>query len=139
MPNLLLFAPCEKVLVDQRSNSVSLISLLQEVHYKVPPGPMPPNYGLPISWAVLSIWQEETVDSGIQFEQRFLLENAAGVPLIENVAQWQFTAANHRIVANVMGLPISRRLNLHLFYRIGGALDWIRKATYPIQMIQDVL
>jgi hypothetical protein len=133
---LLLFAPCEKLLLDQQTNSVTLISLIQELHYKVPPGtPIPANFGLPLSWSVLSLWREEPSDSGIQFEQKFILENAAGVPLIENVAQWQFVAANHRIVASVMGLPVSRRLNLHLFYRIAGALDWIQVATYPIEMV----
>lgn len=140
MPKLLLFAPCEKVLVDQATNSVTLIALLQELHYKLPPGmPTPQNFALPLSWSALSLWQEESSDGGIQFEQRFVLENAAGLTLIENVAQWQFTRANHRIIANVMGLPVSRRLSLHLFYRIVGALDWIRVATYPIEMVQDVL
>jgi hypothetical protein len=140
MPKLLLFAPCEKVLVDRTSNLVTLISLLQELHYKLPPGmPTPSNFALPLSWAVLSLWQEEPSDGGIQFEQKFVLENAAGVALMENIAPWQFTAANHRIIANVMGLPVSRRLSLHLFYRITGALDWIRAATYPIEMVQDAL
>lgn len=140
MPKLLLFAPCERVLVDQQSNGVTLIALLQEVHYKVPPGaPLPPNFGLPLSWSVLSLWQEETVDSGIQFEQKLVLENAAGITSIENVTQWQFTASSHRIISNIMGLPVSRRLNLHLFYRIAGALDWVEVATYPIEMIKDVL
>jgi len=140
MPKLLLFAPCEKVLVDQQTNSISLIALLQELHYKLPPGAqLPPNFGLPLSWSVLSLWQEESNDTGIHFEQRFILENATGTPVIENITPWQFTRANHRVIANVMGLPVSRRLSLHLFYRITGALDWIQVATYPIEMVQDVL
>jgi len=140
MPKLLIFAACEKVLVDQATKSVSLIALLQEVHYKVPPGvSVAQGFSLPMQWAALSLWQEEASDGGIDFEQKIVLEDATGVTLFENVTTWRFTGTNHRIIANVMGLPVSRRLGLNLFYRVAGVLDWILAASYPIELKQDVL
>jgi len=141
MPRILIFAPCEKVLVDQATNSISLIGVLQEFHYKVPPRQPAPsqNVSLPMNWSVLSLWQEEPSDAGIQYEQKILLENEAGTSLMENVTSWKFTATSHRIIAKIAGLPVSRKLDLHLFYRIAVTGDWTRAATYPIFLMRDVL
>jgi hypothetical protein len=141
MPKLLIFAACEKVLLDQNTNSISLIALLQEVHFKVPQGaPLVPNASLPMQWAAISVWQEETpADSGVEFEQRVALENAAGQLLLENVAKWHFEKSSHRIVANVLGLPIARKLALSLTYRVAGMRDWLPAASFPIEVLQDVL
>jgi len=142
MPQLLIFAPCEKVLIDQATNSVSLVGVLQEVHYKVQQGqPTPPqNASLPINWTVLSLWQEELSDAGIDYEQKILLEDDAGTRLFENIASWRFTTgSSHRILANVTGLPISRRLSLHLFYRVAITGNWTRVTSFPIVMLRDML
>jgi hypothetical protein len=141
MPKLLIFAPCEKVLIDQSSNSVSLIAILQEVHYKLPQGvTAEPNSSLPIQWAAMSLWQEETpADVGVEFEQRVALENVAGQVLLENVTKWQFKKANHRIVARILGLPIARKLILSLSYRVTGMRDWLPAASFQIELLQDVL
>ncbi|MDO8434587.1 MAG: hypothetical protein Q7S58_19495 [Candidatus Binatus sp.] len=140
MPKLLIFAPCEKVLIDQTTNSLSLIAVLQEVHYKLPPGSaVPPNFSLPIAWSALSLWQEESADAGVIFEQRITVENRAGSTLLENVAQWEFTQPNHRIVASVLGLPVYDKLSLNLFFRVVGSRDWHNVASFPISLIKDVL
>jgi hypothetical protein len=141
MPKLLIFAPCEKVLVDELTHTVTLIGVLQELHYKVPPGTsMQPNSLLPLSWQVISLWQEEDpADAGVEFEQRLALENNAGQVLFANEVKWRFTRPSQRMVANVPGLPIGfRKLTLRLSYRVPPS-HWIEAATFPIELMQDVI
>lgn len=142
MPSLLLFAPCEKLLVDEQSHSTSLIGILQEIHYKLPPGAqLQPNALLPMNWSVVSIWQEEEpADSGVEFEQRIVLENTGGKIFLENTVKWKFEKPSHRIVGNVPGLPIgSRKLTLKLSYRASLSRDWHEVASFPLELMQDVL
>jgi hypothetical protein len=140
MPKLLIFAACEKVLVDGQTNSVSLIALLQELHWKLPPGtPMPQNFTLPVQWSALSLWTEEAADAGVDYEQQVTLENPAGQVLIQNVARWRFMQPSHRVIAQVLGLPVFRSLSLKLAYRVVGARDWIPIASFPITLVQDIL
>jgi hypothetical protein len=140
MPKLLLFAPCEKVLVDEGTHTLSLIVVLQEVHYKLPPNtPIQEGGFLPIHWSAVSLWQEESADAGCEFEQRLTIENPAGVPLLTNDMKWKFSRPNHRIVANIIGMPIGfRKLLLRLQYRVPPS-NWLPGATFPIELLQDVL
>lgn len=142
MPKLLLFAPCEKVLIDEQTKTVSLIVVLQEIHYKVPPGTqIQPNALLPMNWSVISLWQEEEMkDAGVEYEQRLVLENNAGTALFANEVKWKFERPSHRIIGNVPGIPIgSRRLMLRLSYRVAMSRDWHEIASFPIELMQDVL
>jgi hypothetical protein len=142
MPKLLLFAPCEKVLVDEMSHTTSLIAVLQEIHYKVPPGTQIQSGALlPMNWSIVSIWQEEDpADAEVEFEQRVLLENTAGKAFMENVVRWKFERPSRRIVGSVPGIPIgSRKLTLKLSYRVALARDWHEVASFPLELMQDVL
>ena len=142
MPKLLLFAPCEKVLTDQQTNTVSLIGILQEIHFRWPPGtPIQPNALLPINWSVIAVWQEEEqADAGVEFEQRLTLENPAGTMLFSNDVKWTFDTPSHRIVATIPGLPISwRKLTLKLFYRVVAARDWHEAASFPMAIVQELI
>ncbi|HUN56479.1 MAG TPA: hypothetical protein VMU41_00050 [Candidatus Binataceae bacterium] len=141
MPKLLLFVPCDKVIVDETTHSISIVDVLQELHYKLPPGvSVQPKSLLPVKWAALSLWQEEEpADSGLEFEQRLSVENQSGDVLLLNETKWKFEKPNHRIVANAMGLPVARRLVLKLSYRVIGMPNWLPAGSFPIELFQDVL
>ncbi len=143
MPKLLLFAPCEKVLIDETSKTISLIVILQEIHYKLPPGTsLQPSAAIPMNWSVVSLWQqEEPADFGVAFEQRLVVENGTGAMVMANESKWTFELnRNHRIIANVPVVPVgSRKLTLKLLYRVAGSRDWLPAAEFPIELHQDVL
>jgi hypothetical protein len=141
MPKLLLFAPCEKAIIDGPSNMLSLIGVLHEIHYKLPPGTtVPPNFAVPMQWAVVALWQEEKSDAGIEYEQQVNLEDATGQLLMHAETRWKFDKGEfQRNIANVTGLPISRILTLALNYRVAGHQHWTRVTSFPICCSQDVL
>ena|SRR5579871_3094634 len=142
MPKLLLFAPCEKLLIDEQTKTISLIVILQEIHYKIPPGTqIQPGAMLPMQWSIVTLWrEEEPQDSHVEFEQQLLIEGSGGDILSTNEARFKFTAPSHRMIAHVPGIPLgSRKINVRLAYRVAGVKDWIPLASYPIELMQDVI
>ena len=112
MPRLLLFAACEKVIVDQ-ANVISLISLLQEVNLEIPPDvALPAEAKLaPMMWNILSIWEQEPGDQGKDFEQRIAITLESGETIVEIAnAPFQMKARQHRNIGRVVGIPIEPRL-----------------------------
>jgi hypothetical protein len=135
MPKLLVFAACENVVVDQ-NNIVSLHSLLENINVQVPPGFIaPPNAGTPIRWFIFSLWQRESSDQGKTFEQRSALVTADGIVVLETpIAVFEIKAPQHRIISQVMGMPISK-VGGHLvktFIREKGDGAWTEAGSYPI-------
>lgn len=143
MPKLLLFAPCEKVIVDQQNN-VSLISILQDLKIQVPEtGPVPPaNASAAIKWDVLTVWARSDDDAGKRYEQRIALFNPEGAPTeISTTTPVETKNASHRIVATIFGFPIgsSGRYRLKLWLSEDGRESREPIAEYAITVSQEVL
>lgn len=144
MPKLLIFAACEKVLVDQQNNT-SLITLLQEAKVGIPvpaPGQEVPPPGAKVmaamKWDALTLWTK--TDDKI-YEQRIALFDPSGNPTgIEAAVGLDFAGKGTlRNVATVFGFPI---------YEMGVYLMklWLREkgqefgdpiAEFPITVIRE--
>ena len=139
MPRLLLFVACEKVIVDQRTNMISLMSLLQDVNVQIPPGtPFPPsNAIIPMQWTIVSIFLAEPGDSGKQFEQRSALVNSNNVTLVHTpVAPFALTE-QYRVTSQINGMPVGNagRLNVKCYLREKGTNAWQEIGEgYPINI-----
>jgi hypothetical protein len=86
MPRLLIFAPCEKVIIGQGDNSVSLIGIIQnvQVNQKLDgTAKIPPDTLQPTPWTILSLWQKESADEGIVYTQRVALISRTGKTVVE--------------------------------------------------------
>jgi hypothetical protein len=87
MPNLLFFAPCEKVLIDQ-NNTSSMIAIMEELTVQTIAGvAVPAGAVIPMQWSVLSMWEQSSAwDKDRGFEQRTALVSPEGKILVEVVA-----------------------------------------------------
>ena len=110
MPKLLAYLPCEKVVVEDESKNVSVLSILETVTVSLSGGA--PAQGervaIPMSWAIFTLWQKEKGESG-EFESNSVLASHEGEPLLETpVAQLDFGSHGRQQVINRMGsFPIS--------------------------------
>ena len=143
MPKLLLFVPCEKVLVDQQ-NTVSLISMLQEVNFQVSEaGPSPPaNAKAAMKWDVLTVWARTDDDFGKRYEQRFALFDPDGEPTeITTTAPIETEKATHRNIATIFGFPIGSagRYTLKLWLSENGQERPEPIAEYVVTVSREVL
>jgi hypothetical protein len=138
MPRLVLFAACEKAIIDQNTNVLSLMSLLQDINVQLPPGiTPPPNTAIPMSWTIVSVWQQAPADQGKTFEQRCTLVTQSGATLMETpVAGFETKTEFHRVINQVMGLhinPVGSRL-VKCFMREKSSAHWAETGTYPISI-----
>ncbi len=71
MPQLLLFVPCHKPVIDLEDNMLSIQDVLESISVDVPAGHEPPPGALaPFSWFTVALWYRLPADEGRQFEQR---------------------------------------------------------------------
>ena len=104
MPKLLAYLPCEKVVVEDESKNVSVLSILETVTVALPAGAPAPRdkASIPMSWAIFTLWQKETGESG-EFESKSVLASPAGEALVETpVAKLDFEPNGRQQVINRM-------------------------------------
>ena len=72
MPRLLLFAPCERVIINTEDNNVTLMTVLSEIGVSWPSSAMDKLRDTPrllTRWQVIASWLREPGDEGREFEQ----------------------------------------------------------------------
>ena len=112
MPRLLIFAPCEKAIIDQ-NNVTSLITILQELRLELPEPP-PDADGkmpvVPIKWDVVALWAKTDDDAPEAiYQTRFALIDPMGTALqgFDGAVEFSFADKEHyRVVTTVFGFPI---------------------------------
>jgi hypothetical protein len=109
MPRLLLFAPCEKVIFDKDANTVSLITILQDIAISVPSDvQIPEDAQAPMVWHALSMWYDESGGDGRQYEQKIELCGPDGKILTSTISQFTMSLSSNRINARFVGFPVGQ-------------------------------
>jgi len=138
MPDLLVFAPCERVIVNEQDNTISLITLFRRLDISVPraEAPLAPNAMAPMRWWVLTIWDRQGEDEGRRYEQRVALEDFRGEIIFEvpQTESFQMTADEQRVINFINYFPIGRAgdFRLILSLREVGQQGWRQIKTYPM-------
>jgi hypothetical protein len=138
MPKVLLFVPCEKVIVD-RDNTLSLISVLETITINIPRSEqanLPKGAAVPLRWYALSLWRREPEDEGRRYEQRTRFVRDGDDLLPVNVQPIPFLVAykTFRNVVTLNGFPIvpEGECLIRLAIREAGQGIWREVAEYPI-------
>ncbi len=142
MPQLLLFAPTEKVVVDYSSMQPSLIGLLHHVAVRVLEGQPPvEDAQVPIRWSIFTLWQRLPGEEAKKFEQRTVLVQPDGEDIFSAVRPFRMDQRVHIVVEHAPSFPIAQageyRLILSL-REVGSAEGWAEVASYPIQVVHQV-
>jgi hypothetical protein len=134
MPNLILFAACENLIIS-RENKVSLISLLENINIGLPPNQViPPNASLPFNWFALTVWEKIPSDANKEFETQV----EAG-PLKSNIARFRIPTPLHRVAAQIVGFPIQLgQMRLKAYLREVGSSDWAVVGQYPLNVQRTI-
>jgi hypothetical protein len=139
MPRLLMFAPCEKVILDQQGN-LSIITVLSELLVTIPEPPPEPEPAkspvIPLKWDVTSLWMKTREPDDVVYEERFALIDPSGKPTgIGSSTDFAFgDKPLHRIIVTVLGFPISLtgRYTLKLWMHEKGREEGEPVAEFPI-------
>jgi hypothetical protein len=138
LPRLLLFAACEKVLIDQ-DNNASLISLIQDLKVEIPETvdlPTSSAGGLPVvamRWTALAMWLRTETDTDKEYEQRIDLIDPTG-RTTGRASRTTFSFPEGKTTARnisvVLGFPVhaSGRFLLRLWMRERDALKALSRS-----------
>lgn len=108
MPNLLIFAVCEKVIVD-RAQVPSLIAIFQGFNVQLTGEPMPEKALTPIRWSVFTNWQHEPEEVGQEFTQNVEIITPSGEVFMKGVQKFKISDAQgqqSRIGYDLVSLPV---------------------------------
>jgi hypothetical protein len=134
MPRLLIFAPCEMVIIAQ-DQALSLIRVLSDITLATPES-VPDNAALPFRWFIAAEWEVSPEERNRQWEQRITLQNERGETRLENNAEFVVAdnITRHRMIATLGFMPVlpAGNYRLHISYRESGNPQWIPAQSYPI-------
>ena len=135
---LLVFAPCERALVEQGNNGVSLISVLQNLTVTLSGDSVPAESAAldSFQWYAVAMWRREDGDEGKRFQQRVTLLSPAGAVMLRAVAEFELLKAFHRVISRIQAFPMAEgTYTLELAVRDTAGLDeheWNLVSSYPI-------
>jgi len=141
MPKLLIFVPCERVIVsgsEGGDNTASLIAILEgvEVLKKVPL-----DAAVPKPWVIFSLWTRSNGDEDKNYEQICDMVAPSGKVAITSTLQFRFALRNHRINVHVNGLPIGEDgtyLLILYLQEVGKPETKTEYATFPISVSHEL-
>lgn len=126
MPKLLAYLPCEKVVVEDESKNISVLSILETVNVTLPKGAPSPAHqaSIGMAWAIFTLWQKEKGESG-EFESKSVFVSPAGELLAETpVARLGFGSNTRQQIINRMAsFPIWSPGNCQLKLMVRTARD----------------
>lgn len=138
MPRLILFAPCERVIIEQGANTLSMISILQDLSASIKAGTPPdPKAVAPQRWYALAMWRKEPSDDGKRFEQRTALIAPGGEPKIEAFSEFEMQKRTHRVIVQIDGFPVfpPGDYTLTAELREVGRKQWVPAGSFPVTVI----
>jgi hypothetical protein len=137
LPRLLLFAPCQKGIIDKNESTVSMISLINGVTVARLGEEIDENAVLPYSWCAVSAWFKEAEDEGANFEDLVELVSPDGNVLVRSMIPFTLPARIHQNLHNSFGFPAGRagiytlRLSIR---RVPNENGWSVVSEYPIEV-----
>jgi hypothetical protein len=140
MPKLLIFAACEKVILDKEHNAASLISVLQTIRVAAPGKLSGRLVPLPLNWRVFTCWEREPSEEGKSYNQHVQLTAPDGTIRVESFNLLEFKQRFQRATIKVAGFPIDQPGDyvLRLFLSEAGKSDEERQiATYPLTVVHS--
>jgi hypothetical protein len=115
MPKLLVFAPCEKVIISQDENNPTLIAILSRLTLQgddtsfaqVASEAKDQLPMVPMRWAIFTMWLREPSDGTREFTQTIDIESPGGKVVITHRNSFAFTSETntHRISLGLPGIP----------------------------------
>lgn len=109
MPRLLLFAPCDKLIVDELGNP-TLVCVIENINVEVKKDtPIPDDVFSPKEWDVVTLWYSEPGDASKKFKQRFQFELPDGKAVMKSEIEFQMKENDrHRNNIHITGFPVGK-------------------------------
>lgn len=132
MPKLIYFVACEKSLLEENTNNVSLISIFDTITAVKPPEGK--DTQIAMTWNVVSQWVRKIGDEDKTFQQKTYILAPNQKSYAEAIIEFSLPKHRHRNTINVFGFPVMDQgvYYLKLALKQPSDDDWVEIAEYPI-------
>jgi len=144
MPQLLIFAPCEKVIISQDENNPTLIALFQEIGAEFELLDIKSEQTkaiapiIPLRWSIFALWRASEGDLNKHFTQVTKFITPSGKVVIDQSVDFHMEKQSQRVVAHVPGIPVgggSGTWLLQVFiHEVGQLMPTAATGTYPLEV-----
>jgi len=137
MPQLLVFLPCEKVLIsggETGDGTTTVVTILQSISVSIPKD-SGPHLAAPMTWHIFVLWKTPIEDRGVAFEQNIDLLAPSGEAVMRFKTDFTASTEFQRTTTKVIGLPVSEEGNYILHLQLVRADDpdlILTDAKYPL-------
>lgn len=142
MPKVQLFGICQKAIVDQNDQSITMVALLGNLNIQTSFNePVLENTMLPFPWAVVCSWIRTESDSNITFESKIELISPSGkIAMTALGAPFSMIERNMQSVISGIGIPLTEAgvCEFKLFIRPSGTIDWVEMSSYSFEMRVEI-
>ncbi len=138
MLKLLIFAPCEKVIIGEGGQS-SVIGVIEMIRLQVTDEPIPSDALIPFRWGFLTLWNRgESVEEPIKYQEQVRIFRPdetdtgfqADAEFEVNMNFKNFRQHNDNIPVFPAGME--GRYELRLFLRRAGEEAWEEHGRFPV-------
>jgi hypothetical protein len=141
MPRLLLFAPCQKAILDKGDNLISLIGVIYGMTAKAVggnlPDPIPENAVVQVPWGLATIWLRVEGDDDLGFEQKVDIVSPTGKRYEAQAQAFQMTQRIHQLALNGDGFPFGEQGEYQLVLQLRSVRadsEWHEVARWPLMI-----
>jgi hypothetical protein len=142
MPRLLIFVPCDRVIIDVKHKQASLIEVLEAIGVSLTEN-LPEDALAPLKWSIFTLWRSDKKEEGKVFEQRIEIVSPSGKVTGDHVTPFELQEGklNHKVRFDVNGFRIGEagdwivRLSLR---EVDSGNKWQHLADYPINVKHEV-
>lgn len=135
MPKLLLFAPCDRVIVSQ-NQVMSLINIIQGMELGLgASATLGEGLVVPVPWTAAALWQRHSDEVDKVFEQKVEVVSPDSMRVEVGSLEFTFTQGIHRTLQNAQGFLISGEGEYNVVLSIREKADtkrWQRAASFPV-------
>jgi hypothetical protein len=139
MPKLLIFAPCERVIVDDIGKQVSMVSVLESLTVAFG---VPEDAVVPLPWMVLAFWRREEGEEDKEFEERVQLVLPNKEIYAEDRVKFKMIKPNHRVRHSFFGIRVGMAGDNFIRLSVRPAdneSEWQDVAEFPILVLHNVV
>ena len=139
MLNLLIFAPCEKVIIAQGGQS-SAIGIIETIRVLVEPEkPLAEDSLIPFKWGILILWNRpEPIEGPVIYETEVRIFRPDKTDTgFKAQAQFEVNVTYKSFRLDLSGIPVFPAgqqgiYELRLFLRRQGDEDWEQRGVFPV-------
>lgn len=133
----LIFAACERVIVDANGHGVTLVQLIDRINIDARNLDIPADVMFSMSWHAFVMWLREDSPPG-KYEQLLSLINEAGATLFEVPTQIDFQTPTHHAITIFRQFPAAvGNYGLQLTMKLVGHEKGSIVGYYPIRVVYN--